>query len=550
MSEDGPWGGGRLAAHTLEQAGVKILFGLCGGHVAEILDACMETDIRIVDTRHEQAAVHMAEGWARSTGRPGVALVTAGPGVVNAFPGMAVAWQSGSPLVLVAGRSSLARRDLGAMQDMDQVEAMRPVSKWARSVYQAHRIPEYLGWALQQALSGRPGPVFLEIPVDILEQEVPAEEVAWPAEAGCAAAPGGDAGTLERAAEVLTAARRPLVIAGGGLWWSGAGEVFQTFVESTGIPFYTRSHARGLIADDHPLSGGFFPAALMQADAALILGTRLDWTIGYGRPPLFPPELKIVQVDIHAAEIGRNRGVEVGITGDVGAVLSRLHSLVKGRCRLDPAWVTTVKSLAQAVKAQFAGQVPESPVHPAALCWELDRALGEDALLVVDGGDVALFANMLMKGRGPGAFTWVGGFGHLGVGLPYAMAAKLAHPERPVVLLCGDGSAGFSLAEFDTAVRHGIPVVAVVSNDAGWGQIKRGQIRKHGRERVVASELGWQAYDRVVEAMGGYGEEVQSSRDLAAALNRAFGSGKPACLNVRVGPEPPAPGMEFPWPIT
>jgi acetolactate synthase-1/2/3 large subunit len=552
MAEKEIWRGGDLVVRALKEEGVKHIFGLSGGHINTIFDACIDFGIKIIDTRHEQAAVNMAEGWARFTGKPGVAVVTAGPGAVNAFPGVAVAMQSGSPVVIISGRSSIERRDIGAMQDMDQIEVMHPVTKWSRSVYQTNRICEYMTSAFRQAQSGRPGPVFLEIPIDIVDGQSHIEQVVWCQAYRTENRPYGDPQAIERAANLLSKAQRPVIIAGGGVWWSGAGQELRSFVEATNIPSYSRSMARGIIPDDHPLSGGMFPAGLTQADVALILGTKLDWTIAYGRPPIFHPEVKVIQVDIEQEEIGKNRPVEVGIPGDVRAVLAQLRQTLQGKYKAPESWAATVKAMMGGVRTQFAGDIRKtgSPVHPARLGQEIREFLPRDAALVVDGGDIAVFANVLLDAYSPGSLVWVGGFGHLGVGVPYANAAKLAHPERPVALLTGDGSFGLSLMELDTAVRHRIPIVCVVANDGGWGQIRRGQIAKYGRDRVVGSQLGNRPYHKMVEAMGGYGELVERTEDIKGAMERAFKSGLPACINVITDPEPKFPGMDFPWQIT
>lgn len=552
MSEKKVWRGGELVLWGLKEEGVDCIFGLSGGHTGDIFDACIDYGMKIIDTRHEQAAVHMAEGWARFTGKPGVAVLTAGPGVVNGFPGVAVAMQSGSPLIVIAGRSSIERRDLGAMQDMDQLEVMRPVTKWARSVYQTGRIPEYVSSAFRQAMSGRPGPVFLEIPVDVLDKEVPNEEIPWPHAYRTEYGPSANPDAIDKAVELLTHAKHPVVIAGSGAWWSGAAEELRSFVEATQIPVHTRGISRGIIPDDHPLSGGFFPGGLMQADVALIVGTRLNWTIAYGRPPLFNPELKVIQIDIAHEEIGKNRRVDVGITGDAGIVLGQLREALEGKCQVAKDWVPTVKSMMTLVRTQYTGQIKEDSelVHPARLCQELRKALPRDALITVDGGDIALFANLTLEAFRPGSLVWVGAFGHLGVGIPYAIAGKAAYPEQKVVVLSGDGSLGFSFMEFDTAIRHEIPIVVVVSNDAGWGQIRRRQINKYGRDRIIGADLDLRPYHEMVRAMGGYGELVERAEDLEQALDRAFSSGLPSCINVTTDPEPDFPGMNFPWPIT
>jgi len=552
MEQKEVWRGGDLVAWGLKEEGVEYIFGLSGGHVNSIFDASIDFGIKIIDTRHEQAAVHMAEGWARFTRKPGVAVVTAGPGAVNAFPGVAVALQSGSPVVVISGRSSIERRDIGAMQDMDHIEVMHPVTKWARSVLKTSRIPEYVCAAFRQAQSGRPGPVFLEIPIDVVDGNVPNEEVVWPKCYRTEHRPYGDPQAIEKAAELLRNAKRPVIIAGGGAWWSGAEKELRALVEETNIPFYTRSMARGIIPDDHPLGGGLFPAGLTQADVALVVGTRLDWTIAYGRPPIFHPDIRVIQVDIEPEEIGKNRPVDVGIPGDARAVLSQLRQSLQGKVKTSDDWAKTIKAMMSGIRTQFAGDVRKegSPVHPARLAREVREVLARDAFLVVDGGDIAVFANILLDAYGPGSLMWVGAFGQLGVGIPYAIAAKLAYPQRQVAVLSGDGSFGFSLMEIDTAVRHHIPIVCVVSNDGGWGQIRREQIKKYGRERVIGSNLGVRPYHKIVEAMGGYGEMVERTEDVNGAVERAFASGLPACVNVETDREPKFPGMDFPWNIT
>jgi len=545
--------GGNLVARMLKKEGVELIFSLSGGHINPIYDGCLTEKIRIIDTRHEQAAVHMAEGWARFTGQPGVAVVTAGPGVVNALPGIAVAAQSGVPMVVIAGRSSLAMRDLGSMQDIDQLELVRPLVKWARSVYQVERLPEYVATAFRQAKSGRPGPVFLEIPIDIIKSDA-AEgvKVRYPTLYCPATRLFACQNAVDEAADLLSKAERPVIIAGSGVWWSGAADELTAFAEMTNIPVYTRTMARGAIPEDHPLAGGFYPLGLMQADLVLILGTRFDWTLGYGRPPLFKAGMKTIQVDIHTEDIGKNRPVDVALPGDVGAVLQQLIAALTGvKMRIDPQWTTniqTLKSVARdAVNQQAASD--DLPLHPARLVSEVQQFLPRDAAVVVDGGDIAGFTVLSMQAYTPGSLQWIGAFGHLGVGLPFALAGKLAFPDRPLVLITGDGSLGLSAMEFDTAVRHNIPIVCVVSNDSGWGQIRRVQRQTYGRDRTIGSDLGLKRYDQIVETLGGFGLYVEEAAEIKPALQKAFDSGKPACVNVRTDPEALFGGMDLPWPI-
>ncbi len=544
--------GGNLVAKMLKTEGVQIIFSLSGGHINPIYDGCLTEGIRIIDTRHEQAAVHMAEGWARFTGLPGVAVVTAGPGVLNALPGIAVASQSAVPLVVIAGRSSLAMRDLGSLQDIDQLELVRPLVKWARSVYQVERLPEYVATAFRQAKTGRPGPVYLEVPIDIIKQEVDQEtKVRYPKLYCPQTRIYACENEVKEAAKLLSKAERPIILAGSGVWWSGASAELVAFAEETNIPVYTRTMARGAIPEDHRLAGGFYPLGLMQADVALILGTRFDWTLGYGRPPLFAPGLKTIQVDIYPEDIGKNRPVDVALPGDVKAILGQLTTALKGvGMSADSQWPETVQVLKNAARESVCrGAASDTePLHPARLCAEVQQLLPRDASIVVDGGDIAGFAILSMQAYSPGSMQWVGAFGHIGVGLPFAIAGKLARPDKPVVLITGDGSIGLSVMEFDTTVRHNIPLICIVSNDSGWGQIRRVQRQTYGRERVIGTELGLTRYDKIVENLGGFGAYVEKVSEIKTALEQAVDSGKPACINVRTDPEAAFSGLDLPWP--
>ena len=542
--------GGELVARALRNEGVKMIFSLSGGHISPVYSGCLAENIRIIDTHHEQAAVNMAEGWARYSGKPGVAVVTAGPGVVNALPGMAVAAQSGVPLVLIAGRSSLARRDIGAMQDIDQLSLLRPLTKWARQVFQAERIPEYVAAAFRQALSGRPGPVFLEIPVDIMYEKTALAGVRFPTGYYSKARPCAEEYAIEEAASMLAGAKRPLVLAGSGVFWSGASAELTTFARALQIPVYTRNMGRGTFPEDDNLAGGFFPIGLIMADVVLILGTRLDWTVGYGRPPLIKMDTKTIHVDIEAAEIGQNRPATLGLVGDIRAVLGQLKKrLEPSQMQMEENWPETIKVMKEAALASSLQGVEKEAklIHPALLCRELSKLMPKETLVTVDGGDIAGFVVLTMKALSISSLIWIGAFGHLGVGLPFAIAGKLACPERPVVLITGDGAFGLSAMEFNTAVRHQVPVVVVVANDGGWGQIRRGQRRDYGRTAGV--ELGLTRYDLIAEALGGRGIFVEKLPALKPALEEALASKIPVCINVKTDPESGFTGMDLPWKI-
>ena len=526
--------GGRLVAKVLKQEGVEYLFALSGGHIDSIFQGCLDEGIRVIDTRHEQAAVFMAEGWAWVTGKPGVAAVTAGPGVTNAVTGLWNALGKATPIIVFGGRSPLREFEWGSLQDMESLSLAQTVTKWARAGYETKRVAEYVSMAFRYALSGRPGPVYLEFPQDILETKVKEEEVTLPTDYRTKGRSQGDPTLIKEAVELLLSAERPIIIAGGGVWWSQATKELQDFAELTRIPI---SAGHGIISDDHPLSIGGRGFGNENADVVFLLGTRLDFRRRFGRPPAFSQNSRWIQVDIEASEIGRNRPIDIGITGDAKAVLKQMIEEAGDRCqgRKELPWVEQCRQQYKSQQEQFEVLMNSDsvPIHPARLCREIRDFIDRDATTVVDGGEITGWGFMTLKCYEPGHFLGITPTGTLGVGTAYAMAAKLARPDKQVLLLSGDGSFGLNAMEFDTMVRHNLPIVSVVSNDGGWGMIVRLQQSK-GSDRVVGTQLGFVRYDKMVEALGGYGEAVERPEDIRPALERAFASGLPACVNVRV----------------
>jgi acetolactate synthase-1/2/3 large subunit len=536
--------GGDLVIRQLQREGVSHLFTIIGGHNYEIVNACREAGIRVIDVRHEQQAAHMAEGWARCTGQLGVCTVDAAPGLVNALGGLQVAYESQVPILIVTAQGSLAGRDIGVMQAIDQLELVRPITKWQRTCFDIRRIPEYVATAARYAMSGRPGPVFLDFPLELLRGSVDETEVTFYDRYRISSRPHADPSDIRAALELLQQAERPLMVVGSGVFWSEAGEELSKFVEATSIPFMARNMARGLIPDDHPLALGMMPSGAAGADVYLVIGTRLEWTIGYGRPPLFPPDAKLIHVDIRPEVIGKTREADIGIAADAQAVLKQLNEHVKAYpFRVSPEWQARTKgSVAYmqnqaAENAGIATREPERPMHSIQLVRALKAWLGRGSITVVDGGYIAAFALQELEARSPGGVMWVGITGHLGVGVAYANAAKLANPERTVVALMGDGSFGLCAMEFDTAVRHSIQTLTVIANDQGWGEIRDGQRRRFGEEGIVGSQLGLTRYDQMAIALGGHGEFVRSPEELGPALDRALASGKPAIINVQTDPQ-------------
>jgi len=523
--------GGRLVAKVLKQEGVECIFALSGGHIDPIFQGCLDEKIRVIDTRHEQAAVFMADGWARVTAKPGVAVVTAGPGVTNAVTGLWTALGTGSPIIVLGGRSPLREFELGSLQDMDSLSLAKTVSKWARAGYETRRIAEYVSMAFRYALGGRPGPVYLEFPVDVLAAEIEEAEVPLPTNYRTASRALGDPVLIKEAVDLLLAAKRPLVVAGSGVWWSQATKELRQFIELTKIPLCL---GPGHLPADHPL---FLPrVGTERADVVLVVAARLDFRLRFGRPPMFSNNSRWIQVDIEPTEIGRNRPIDIGVVGDARAVLKQMIDEAQDRCRgrEESPWVEECRSQRKAQQEQLETLMNSDsvPVHPARLCREIRDFLDRDATIVVDGGDTSGWGFRCLRSYQPGHMLGVAPTGTLGVGPSFAMAARVARPGKPVLLLSGDGSFGLNGMEFDTMVRHNLPIVCVICNDQAWGMIMHGQ-RARGTDRVIGTELGFVRYDRMVEGLGGYGEAVERPEDIRPALERAFASGRPACINVR-----------------
>ncbi|MCX8072023.1 MAG: thiamine pyrophosphate-binding protein [Candidatus Binatia bacterium] len=533
--------GGRVVARALKAENVPYIFTLCGGHVMPIYDGCVDEGIRVIDVRHEQTAAHAADGWARVTGRPGVAVVTAGPGVTDAVTGVASAHRANIPMVLIGGQGPRPFADMGSLQDMNHVELMRPITKWSVSVPEGRRLAEYVAMAFRIATSGLPGPVFLEMPIDQLFQTYDEERIVFPTKYRTEAGIAGDPRYVERAFELLRSAQRPVILVGSQLRWSKRREAYPKFVETFGIPVYVNGLGRGSLPPDHPY---FFSQtrkeALRQADVVLIFGTPLDFRLGYGRETHFNPAAKVIQVDLDGAEIGRNRPIEVGIVGDTGLVMEQLTHLAESE-RFDRALVKPwVDELRRREHEKWERMRPELesdavPINPLRACKEIADAVGRDVIAIGDGGDFVATAASILRIYEQGHWLDPGPLGTLGVGPGYAMAAKLAKPDHPVVIIYGDGSFGLHAMEFEAMIRQKIPVVGIVGNDAAWQQIRRGQIQLYGRERAVATGLDYTRYDRVVEALGGHGEYCERPEEIRPAIERALAAGKPALVNIKIG---------------
>ncbi len=534
--------GGHLAVKYLKELeNVGTVFGISGGHIETLLDGFTEYDIRTVDVRHEQAAVMAAQAWSVYTGQTGVCFLTAGPGFTNGLTGLVNAFLDNIPLVVLCGRHPL-RDDLrGALQEMNQIDMVKPVTKWWATCYEAKRIPEYLSIAFRTAREGRPGPVFLELPPDVLNISVEESEAPFPPRSPQCYTCRPDKDSLKEAAEIIDGAKQPLFFGGSGIGLSNSAGPLQQFIEKSGIPFMLLNYGRGELPDDHPLSiwdCGYvgLMANIPQADVIVTAGLRYNWLLQSGA--IIPPSAKVIRIDIDPCELDRNRFADVGLAGDAAVTLEELASLVQEKDHGE--WMQNLRENSKAM-LEYELQVRETetdPIHPVRLASQVSRFVGKDALYVVDGGDTVYFGlTGFMSHLKAGVLgTAAGLFGCLGTGIPFAMAAKLAHPDKKVLLLNGDGSFGFNAMELDTMVRHNIPVVCVINNDCAWGMIKHGQKMSIGEDRLQCAELGLRRYEKVVEGLGGHGEYVTEDKDIVPALERAFASGKPSVVNVVVDP--------------
>ncbi len=525
--------GGALVANALAAEGVSHVFTLCGGHIQHIYDGCLDRGIRVVDVRHEQTAGHAAEGWARVTGRPGVALVTAGPGVTDAVTAAANAQRGGAPMILIGGQGPRFFSGMGSLQEMDHVTLLRSVTKWSATVPETRRIPDFLAMAFRRATTGVPGPVFLEMPLDVLMGMEDTDGVPTPRDYRTANVPGGDPAAILAAADLLSRAERPVAIVGTQWWWSPYRDAIHDFLAAYDLPVFLNGGARGAVRPDDPRFFRLCRAkAVASADVVVVFGTPWDFRLNYGQE--VAPDAKVVQVDLDPDVIGHNRGAQVGLPGDSGLVMKQLAEA--GR-RSGPAWLARLREWegqrAEKMRAELESDAV--PINPLRFSRELAAAMPRDATVVCDGGDIVGTAAKVVDVWEPGHWMDPGPLGTLGVGPAFAMAARLARPESPVFVIYGDGSFGLHGMEYEAAARQGIPFVGVMGNDAGWTQIRRGQVQLFGAERAPATALAYTRYDRMVEALGGHGEWVERPEDIRPAIDRALASGKPALVNVKVG---------------
>jgi acetolactate synthase-1/2/3 large subunit len=525
--------GGRLVAQAIAAEGVDVVFTLSGGHVMPVYEGCRLEGVRVVDVRHEQTAAHAAEAWGRFRRHCGVALVTAGPGVTGTVTAVASAFAARVPLVVIGGARPLVQSERGALQEFDQLGLMRPITKWAGMCAQTERIPELVALAFRQALAHPRGPVYLEIPMDVLFEEAAADRAPGLARAETRTV--AEPSALERAAALLARAERPVVVAGSGVWWDDGAVALGALAERLQAPVFLNGSGRGSLPPDHPW---FFQharsAALEASDAVLVAGAALDFRLRYGAFG----DGSLVHLHPDAGELGRNRVPDVALSGDCGLALAALADLVP-RAGARDAWRRHVSEAESSWWERRRADLESdaAPLHHYRLGAELDRVLGEDAVVIGDGGDVVAAVSRVLRVHRPGHWLDPGPFGCLGVGPGYALGVATAGHDGPIVVVMGDGAFGLNGMDVDTLVRFGLPAMVVVGNDGAWGEIRIPQVGIYGPEGEVATRLAPSRYDLVTEVFGGHGELVERPDQLRPALERALAAGVPSIVNVMLDPD-------------
>jgi acetolactate synthase-1/2/3 large subunit len=548
--------GGHLVARALKAEGVDTIFTLCGGHIIDIYDGCLDEGIRIVDVRHEQVAAHAADGYARQTGRLGCVVTTAGPGCTNAMTGIATAFRSESPVLHIGGQGAMSQHKMGSLQDLPHVEIMTPITKFAASVRTTERVADMVSMAARECFSGAYGPAYLEIPRDVLDREIPLDKAVLPKPGHYRASTRsiGDPADIERLADLLINADRPAILFGSQVWMARGYKAAVELVRTLNIPGYTNGAARGILAPGDP---HYFNRtrsyAFDNADVLVIVGTPFDFRMGYGKR--LRSEAILVQIDMGYGTVGKNRDIAFGLVGDPGAILSAVVAASTGRVdngaarRL--AWLAELRAAeAKALdKLTPLFRSDSSPINPYRVAWEINEFLTQDTVYIGDGGDVVTISAQAVEPRAPGAWMDPGALGSLGVGTGFALAAGLAHPEKEVLCYYGDGAFGMTAFDIETANRFGVPYIAVIGNNSAMNQIRYGQIAKYGAERGnIGNKLGDVPFSQVGLMFGGYGEEVHDPAEVGPALRRARKfvqeQGKSAVLNIWVDPDEYAPGTK------
>ncbi len=523
--------GGRIVAKALKSRGVTHLFTLSGGHLFSIYDGCKAEGIEIIDVRHEQTATFAAEGFAKATRNVGVAALTAGPGVTNGISAIAGAQANGSPVCVLGGRAPEMRWGSGSLQEFDHVPVVSPLVKSAKTVKQPGEIGARTAAALDLALAMPGGPTFVDYPLDVVFTEA---EPGFSAPAAVEASP---ADGIEEAAALLASAERPAIMAGSGLYWGRGEDELRALAEALGIPVFLNGLGRGCLPADHELAfSRARGAGLGGADVALVIGVPLDFRLGFGAS--IAEKAKLIRLDAAPNELTANRAPQVDLVGDVAASLAAIREALGSPGRRTDSWLAQLRKVEEEKRAGEQAELDDgrSPLHPVRVYKELGEVLERDAIVVGDGGDFVSYAGRFINTYQPGCWMDPGPFGCLGAGPGQAVGAKLAHPDRQVCLLLGDGAFGFAGIEFDTMARHGLPIVGVMGNNGIWALEHHPMKFLYGYS--VAAELRPETrYEQMVESLGCEGVLVREPAELRPALERAFESGKPTLVNVLTDPE-------------
>jgi len=530
--------GGHLVAAALKNEGIDTIFTLCGGHIIDIYDGCIDNDIRIIDVRHEQVAAHAADAYARQTGRLGCVVTTAGPGFTNALTGIATAFRSESPVLHIGGQGALTQHKMGSLQDLPHTDIAAPITKFSASVRSTERIPDMVAMAVRECFAGAPGPSYLEIPRDVLDREIPVEDAVVPKAGQYRASTKsiGDPADIEKLAEILVKSERPAILLGTQVWTCRGHEEAIALLKGLNIPGYMNGASRGLLP---PGDSHYFHRtrgdAFKEADVIVIVGTPFDFRMGYGRR--LSQEATVVHIDMDYKTVAKNRDVSLGLVGDPGAILKAVHDATTGLsdngANGRKGWLEKLRAIevqkTEKLMPLFLSDA--SPIHPYRVAWELNEFLTEDTIYIGDGGDVVTISAQAVQPRAPGNWMDPGALGGLGVGTGFALASKLVHPHKEVLCYYGDGS------------------LAVIGNNSAMNQIRYGQLSKYGEERGnVGNLLGDVPFSKFAEMLGGYGEEVRDAAEIQPALQRGREavktSGKSAVINIWVDPGEWSPGTK------
>jgi acetolactate synthase-1/2/3 large subunit len=549
--------GGHLVAKALKNEGVDTIFTLCGGHVIDIYDGCVDEVIRIIDVRHEQVAAHAADGYARQTGKLGCVVTTAGPGCTNAVTGIATAFRSESPVLHIGGQGALTQHRMGSLQDLPHVDMMRPITKFSESVRSTERVADMISMAARECFAGAYGPAYLEIPRDVLDREVDFSKVVIPATGKYRASTRalGDPRDIERLADILVKSERPAILFGQQVWMARGHEEAVALLRGLDIPGYFNGASRGLLPPGDPHHFDRTRSqAFSNADVIVVVGTPFDFRMGYGKR--ISKDLTLVQIDMDYRTVGKNRDISLGLVGHPGTILGAVLDAASaridaGKRQARKQWMRELQeaetSATEKLKPLFMSE--SIPIHPYRVAWEINEFLTDDTIYIGDGGDVVTISAQAVRPRRPGHWMDPGALGSLGVGTGFAMAAKLAHPAKEVLCYYGDGSFGMTAFDMETANRFGAPYIAVIGNNSAMNQIRYGQIAKYGEQRGnVANLLGDVPFGKFGEMLGGRGEEVREPTQIGPALRRARESvhktGRSAVINIWVDPREYAPGTK------